>query len=206
MEAICLASGPSMTAADAALARTWRDAVPGRFAIAVNSTFRLAPWVDHVFGMDDRWWLLHGKEVSATAPKAVRWRWTHHAKNQFAQPAQKLPGYEPYGNSGAGAIALAAASGAKVIYLLGYDAQKTAGRSHWHGDHPKGLGNAGSVARWPLQFGRCAKAMQTRGIRVINLTRQTALTCFPKENADHALRMQRETGEAQGAISGAQAA
>lgn len=130
-EAICLASGPSLTEADAGAARAWRNAAPGRIAIAVNCTYRMAPWVDHVFGMDDRWWLIYGKDVVKTT-QAQRWCWTGRSKNlhDLAHPTHKLPSFEPYGNSGAGAIALAANRGVKLIYLLGYDAQKTGGRSH----------------------------------------------------------------------------
>ncbi|MGA4815964.1 hypothetical protein ACPA9J_15885 [Pseudomonas aeruginosa] len=49
---------------------------------------------------------------------------------------------------------MAIARGAKRIILLGYDMQKTNGQSHWHGDHPKGLGSAGKIAEWPSEFER----------------------------------------------------
>lgn len=88
-------------------------------------------------------------------------------------------------NSGAGAIALAAQMGAERIVLLGYDAQKTGGRAHWHGDHPKGLGNAGTVAKWPEQFRAVIGSL--RGARVINASRATALTCFPRQSLEAAL-------------------
>lgn len=81
-------------------------------------------------------------------------------------------------NSGAGAISLAAHTGARRIVLVGYDCQLTGGRSHWHGDHPKGLGNAGSLPQWAAQFGSLARRL--RGIEVINCSRETALTCFPR--------------------------
>lgn len=82
-------------------------------------------------------------------------------------------------NSGAGAIALAALLGAKRIVLLGFDAQKTGGQAHWHADHPEGLGNAGSVAKWPGQFDGLAKTL--RGVEIINCSRETALTCWPRQ-------------------------
>lgn len=82
-------------------------------------------------------------------------------------------------NSGAGAIALAASLGAERIVLLGYDAQKTGGRAHWHGDHPEGMGNAGSVGKWPGQFDALAKTL--RGVEIINCSRETALTCWPRQ-------------------------
>lgn len=82
-------------------------------------------------------------------------------------------------NSGAGAIALAAHFGAQRIGLLGYDCQHTGGEKHWHGDHPKSMqGNAGSVGKWPKQFQQLADEL--RSIEIINLSRATALTCWPR--------------------------
>src|SRR5690606_3786458 len=91
-------------------------------------------------------------------------------------------------NSGAGAIALAAAWGARRIILLGYDCQYAAGKRHWHGDHPKGTaGNASpqSVAKWPAQFRDLLP--HVRGIEIINATRQTALTVFARATLEDAL-------------------
>jgi len=87
--------------------------------------------------------------------------------------------FRHYQNSGAGAVSLAAHWGAKRIILLGYDCQKTGGKSHWHGDHPKGLGNAGTIATWPTQF----KKLETdlKGIEIINCSRETALTMFERK-------------------------
>lgn len=94
-------------------------------------------------------------------------------------------------NSGAGAIALAAEWGAKRIILLGYDCQKTGGKAHWHGDHPaknrKGerMGNAGSIGKWPEQFRRLRQHL--RGATVINASRETALSVFPRMPLEEAL-------------------
>lgn len=81
-------------------------------------------------------------------------------------------------NSGAGAIALAAHWGARRIILLGYDCQHTGGQAHWHADHPKGLGNAGSVGKWPAQFRDLAVKLSR--LEIINVSRETALTCWPR--------------------------
>lgn len=88
-------------------------------------------------------------------------------------------------NSGAGAVALAARCGARRVLLLGYDCQLTSGRAHWHGDHPRGLGNAGSVRKWPAQFR--ALARQLPDTQIINCSRETALTVFPVLSLEEAL-------------------
>lgn len=90
-----------------------------------------------------------------------------------------------YSNSGAGAINLAAHLGVKKIILLGYDMQYTGGKRHWHGDHPKGLANAGKINAWPKEFAALAKTITH--VDVVNCTRETALHCWPKRNLDEVL-------------------
>lgn len=83
-------------------------------------------------------------------------------------------------NSGHQAINLAAVFGAARILLLGFDCQHTGGRSHWHGDHPKSLGNARSVGQWAKGFRQQALDAATRGLAIVNCSRTTALTCFTR--------------------------
>src|SRR5690606_31872717 len=77
-EAVCIASGPSLTADDCDLVRRWRsageaageaqagEAAQERAVVVVNTTFRLAPWADALFAMDENWWKHHHEEVAAT--------------------------------------------------------------------------------------------------------------------------------------------
>lgn len=90
------------------------------------------------------------------------------------------------GNSGAGALCLAAHFGAKRIIMLGYDCKHAAdGKRHWHGNHPKGLGNAGSVDKWPAQFRDVAQRLH--GVEIVNATRDTSLTIWPQVPLEEAL-------------------
>lgn len=81
------------------------------------------------------------------------------------------------GNSGACALALAVRFGSAKVILIGADC-KTGEKTHWHGDHPAGLGNAGKVADWPAQFKMAADFAQANGVDVVNCTRDTALECI----------------------------
>jgi len=146
----------------------------------VNTTFRMAPWADALYAMDRAWWREHIAEVRETFRGALWAPCAGLAGVKRIRFHRQTPR-----NSGAGAIALAAQMGAERIVLLGYDAQKTDGRAHWHGDHPKGLGNAGSVAKWPEQFRALVGSL--RGAQVINASRATALTCFPRASLEDAL-------------------
>ena len=94
-------------------------------------------------------------------------------------------GFNPYGNSGAGAVMLAWLSGAEKVILLGYDCQHTGGKAHWHGDHPKKLGNAARPDAWIKNFDRMAEFLSP--LPIINASRTTALTCFPRMELEDAL-------------------
>lgn len=125
--------------------------------------------------MDRAWWLAHLAET--TAFQGVRY--TSCVLGHRGHGIDRVPKpFEHYGNSGAGAIALAHKGGAAKIVLLGYDCQRTAGKSHWHGDHPRGLGNAGSMPKWPKRFAEMAEAF--KDVEIVNCSRETALTCFPR--------------------------
>ena len=91
-------------------------------------------------------------------------------------------------NSGAGALLMAKHYGAELIIMLGYDCQVGAdGQRHWHGAHPKGLGDAGMLAKWPAQFATVARQVQPA--RVINASRLTALECFERMALEKALTL-----------------
>lgn len=71
--------------------------------------------------------------------------------------------------------------GAKNIFLVGYDMQKTGALSHWHGDHPKGWGNSDAVNDWVKLFNDIAADLKREGVKVVNCTTETALTCFDRK-------------------------
>ena len=90
-----------------------------------------------------------------------------------------------HGNSGAGAMMLAYYAGARRVIMLGYDCQHTGGVKHWHGDHPPKLGNATRPEMWERGFAKVAHDLAD--IEIINASRVTALTCFPRMSLEDAL-------------------
>lgn len=91
------------------------------------------------------------------------------------------------GNSGQQAIGLAHQFGAARVLLLGYDMQRTGGKAHWHGNHPAPLGNAGKLAAWPAAMNKLAAVAAGIGLEIINCSRETALTCFPRRELSECL-------------------
>jgi len=95
------------------------------------------------------------------------------------------------GNSGYQAINLAYLWGASRIILLGYDMQKTDGKTHWHGDHPKGLHKNPIMLSWIKSFNRLADDLKDKSVEVVNATRTTALEAFRREPLRAALTNQK---------------
>ena len=126
--------------------------------------------------MDISWWKMHIDEVR----ESFRGQLLTAQAHCFG--AARIGWHR---NSGAGAIAAAAHFGASRIILIGYDCQHTGGKTHWHGSHPRGLGDAGSVHKWPAQFARVAREL--KGIEIINCSRETALTCFKRARLEDVL-------------------
>lgn len=177
-EVAVLCSGPSLCEEDVAL-------VAHLPRIVTNTTFRLAPDADFLFGFDTAWWAAHAAEVN-TSFRGRRVSYHFGAAKYGAMAMEREPGFRSYGNSGACAIALAALLGARRILLLGADCAIGA-KTHWHGDHPKALSNAKSHAVWPRQFQYAGAFARTLRAEVINCSRETKLTCFPRVPLSEAL-------------------
>lgn len=156
-------------------------------AIAVNDTFRLAPWADMLYAADSSWWSFHGAEalkfaglkvtVQESVPHPAVLGLRHSGAEGFDDDPECL---RTGGNSGYQAIHIAAHAGAKRILLCGFDM----GGGHWHGDHPKPLRNTPppTYARWIERFKTLAPELAQRGIAVVNCTPKSALRCFPMAN------------------------
>lgn len=171
-----LASGPSLTAADVALVQASR-ASRGDLVIVTNTTTRLAPWADVLFAHDLKWIAAHHAEIAAATGLIVSM-----SGQRLPPPVASAKGVIPaYKNAGVCAISLALWAGAARVICLGLDCQPdAAGNKHWHGQHPDGLGDALSLISWPERFAKVADEAKDKGIPVINASRATALTCFPR--------------------------
>lgn len=133
--------------------------------------------------MDREWWGIHGDEVLSTFTGA------RFSNNSIATKygVRKLPNtFKSYRNSGAAAISLAAHLGAQRVVMLGFDCQHTNGLTHWHGSHPQGLGDAGSVGKWGKHFEDLARDLLGR-VEVLNASRASALECFQRVNLEDVL-------------------
>jgi len=169
---LIVASGPSLTRSDC-------DALRGKVdqCIAVNCAIFVCPWADILYAADGKWWRHYGKDVA----------WF---KGERASMTYRKPGVTHYrpklfprtgGNSGHQALTMAVERGAKHVALLGFDHKEgPGGKKHYHGDHPDGLGNANSLPNWAGRMNHTAIEIAAMGVEVVNLTRDTALRCYPR--------------------------
>jgi hypothetical protein len=181
-----LASGESMTAE---VAQTVRAA--GVFTIAVNNTWEMAFWADLLFAGDAPWWEMHHKKLGGFSGIKVCAEETPFPDVRFVRPTGKV-GFDPDpscirtgGNSGYGAMHVAAHAGAARLLLFGFDMQG----GHWHDPHPWPLyqGDGGHFPRWIARFKVLAAELAALGIEVLNCTPGSALDAFPMARMEDAL-------------------
>lgn len=176
-----IASGPSLTPEQVNYLR-------GRVrVIAVSDNYRLAPWADWVYSSCKPWWDVHRDAVAASGCMAELW--TQDAAAAAAYGLNRLPhrpnatdlvdGTCAGASSGEHAMHLAAHLGATSIVLVGFDMGAT-GRGHWFGDHPRPLVNGADFGTMRRSIADLSVSLAARGIEVVNCTRSSALTCFPK--------------------------
>lgn len=160
-----IASGPSLTSEDV-------EAVSHLKTIAVNSSWKIAPFCDVLFAGDFVWWKNYGKEVNIAAKKVCM---TARAKEigavHFKHKHSK--GY----NSGMCAIEYAVRRGARKIIMIGFDCSIKNGIHH-HGEHKKTPNpNETRCNRWKDQFRWLRKEFPDADI--VNCSRYTEIDCFP---------------------------
>lgn len=173
------AQGPSFLREDAEKLR------PFGKTMGINNAVFYCPWIDVLYACDGKWWREYEKKI----PKLFKGE-----KYSY----QRVPGCERFyrqknfpsmgGNGGQQGIQLAYSKRNPEkemwIGLLGFDHQHTGGKKHCHKDHPRPMGNAGSVMNWPGVMEKTAEVLKRKKVTVINFTRETAIDCFPRMEVD----------------------
>jgi hypothetical protein len=182
---VVIATGPSLTADDV-------DYCRGKArVIAINDATRLAPWADALYATDAKWWHWHKGVPEYTGPK---WSLEHsqwHNTRALYPDVQRLRNTGPGGrNSGYAAINLAVHYGASKIVLLGYDMQAVKGKSHFFGEHPQK--NTSPYAQFRQAFTTLVKPLAKLGIEIVNCSRNSVLTAFPKAELRDTLKARDE--------------
>ena len=190
-----LASGPSLTAEDVEFVR---GKTP---VIVVNDAVRLAPWADVLYSSDGPWWkrergapgftgmklCIEKKKGAGVDSYGRTWPSVGVLRNAGIAGLSLDPSAIcHYKNSGGAAINLAVHLGAIRIVLLGFDMSAGPnGQRHFYPEGPRGSSPYGDFRRYMATMVHPLKAA---GVTVVNASRRTALTCFPRVALEQALR------------------
>lgn len=204
---ICVASGPSLTAEQGFRI----SAAAGWKVIAVNTSWQRVPMADVLYACDQNWWKMYHLQVQdrfhGECWTADRWS-AHKYGLNFVQTydrpglSREIGVIHSGANGGYQAVNLAYLFGARRIVLVGYDMMMTYGLSHWHGEHPEGLGTLpaagyktfaasgagdGRFVDWIDRFRDLAYDLREDGVRVANASIETALPWFRRAPLESAL-------------------
>lgn len=190
--AVVIAGGPSLTREDVEHCRDKCRAIAVNnqgIDAKINGVFypAMAPWADVLYAADAKWWTQYAPASLSFAGRKITIR-DHRFQDVNVLQISPDVVFDPRpthiatgGNSGYQALHVAVHFGAKRILLLGFDMKADRKkRKHWFGDHPGNLNAPGNYKGWERAFGRIAPVLKHRGIEVINCSRDTALTCFPR--------------------------
>lgn len=178
--AVCIASGPSLTIEDINLCMS-----TGRTVYAVSNVYTIAPDADVLYAADGDWWDLH---EGVRSFKGERWctdpltceRWgLQHMPGTSSKVFAVEPPMAYGGHSGFQAINLAYLQGHRDIWLLGYD-MGYEGKKHFFGEHPQKINRTSNYNAWLKHFKKAKPLMDSAGLTITNMTRQTVLTVFDR--------------------------
>lgn len=177
------ASGPSMNRRTVEAAR-----IAGMKTIAINRTIELAPDADMLYASDGGFWnyykpQMKGLKVSVFCDGNKSRRSQLPPDDVLMLKNSGFTGFDPDPscirtgkNGGHAALHVAAHTGARQIFLFGYDMHG----GHWHGRYPVPLRNTKpeQYVAWAPMFAELAAALRQRGIEVFNCTPGSALRAF----------------------------
>lgn len=166
--------------------------------VAINNSWKLAPWADILFACDMSWWKYNNgapefKGMKVTIEEKVIRDFPDVKVVKCRKPDDRLVTDEKGtvgwgGNSGFHCINLLVQFGCPKILLVGMDMTLNHG-IHWHGKHPPHMNNPtpANVARWARSVDAAARVIKPMGIKVINCSDISALQNYPKMSFEEAL-------------------
>ena len=167
-----------------------------KHVIGVNASFLIGTWIDMVFFGDNHFLIKYEKDLKAfpnvkvsCSRRADRQIWLKYVP---MNPEKKLgittkPNVISWNeNSGSAAVNVAVHTGAKRIFLLGFDMKLSENKEqHWHKLYS---GAKPPFARHMLGFPEMAKDAKKLGIEIFNVSPDSAITVFPKLTLQEALQ------------------
>lgn len=177
----------------------------GRRCIAVNNSYRLAPWAELAWFGDIKWWDWHRQELLAsgipiaTCCENVKLQqemgegdrarirfFNRDGDHRFGLTTRTGPFVSWNRSSGGAAISLCHRLGARTIVLLGFDMRRVEGEKNWHQDH-KEPRHVNPFRRHLTPFLHILEDAAALGISILNATPGSAIHQFPFINLEDLL-------------------
>ena len=184
-----LGGGPSLGVVPFDKLRAWTRARERRHVIAVNQAYKTGHWGVLFFG-DVNWLEWNEDALLDWGGLVVTWRecyanrpWIRIAKCDRRDGLSDERGVLTWNrSSGACAISLAIALGAKRVVLFGFDGRPIDGRRNFHDDYCHGEAKPKEIhwgSLFPRGFAALAAKLPERGVEVVNATPGSVYTIFP---------------------------
>lgn len=181
---VIVASGPS--AASAPIEKIRHNAR----IVAVNNSWKLAPFAEVVFAADHRWWIAYEGLMEYSGIKIMterfrqpppEWNIRQLSFKYVDSIVWSPPGEVGWGGgSGFQAFNWVVQTEPRLIALVGFDMTLAHG-VHWHGSHNALLGlvdpSAGKVSRWRRAMINAVTQVMAAGIDVVNCSPYSELGC-----------------------------
>lgn len=164
--------------------------------IVVNRTFEIAPWADALYAADSGFWMVYSGARKFEGLKfAPDISCKRHCPSVDLLHPLRVNGaiinrmvFAPIGTIGGGghsgfqAINLAIHTGAREIYLAGFDYLD----HHWHEDHPTSLRNpdAPTVTKWCSVLDAQSDDIKSHGIIIKNMSLRSRLKNYDFESCE----------------------
>lgn len=184
---VCIGGGSSLTRADVEYCR-------GKARIiAIKEAHQLAPWAEVLYACDPKWWRFYKGAPDFTglkyalAPQPILWPGMQVLRDTGDEGLELDPtGLRTGCNSGYQAVNLAVHLGAARIVLLGYDMWRGPnGQQNWFGPHPNHEPSPYPV--FLMRFASIVEPLKSAGVEVVNASRFTVLSAFPRLPLEEAL-------------------
>lgn len=181
-ECYIVGGGPSLTAFD------WSN-LDDKFVIGINRAYEKKPDLDIIYFTDPDWYDRHKDDILKLP--AAKYRGRLQRKPEIVHPdvyeiqlVGEVGWSDKWGelyhgiNSTYAAIQVAYQLGFKKINLLGIDMKWRGRRTHWHSGH-KRIDPEAIFTRMGANLCALAPEAKKRGVEIVNINIDTALTCFP---------------------------
>jgi hypothetical protein len=180
---------------------SYMESIHSKHIIGINIAYMLGNWVDMVFFGDHNFLELNKNSLYdfpnlkvSCVPKSEKYPWVHCLSKDPTHPfgITTHPMTVSWNkNSGAAAISVAEHTGAKRIFLLGFDMKLLDNKQHYHSQYNNN-GEPKNMERLPFNrplqgFPIIAQDAKQIGIEIINVNPDSGIHNFPKVSLKEAL-------------------